>query len=125
MSSVCTPPAPVVVEKMGVHVVALAEVWISKARPNAASQRSTTRQTDTAPPRSTCIHCGSLNALDHRVPLLPSTALAAGVPAFSTEEAVAGRPCATFVVPQTGVPVSPNTWNSQSEYPYWVARWVP
>jgi hypothetical protein len=44
-------------------------------------------------PRSTCSHCGSLNWLDQRVPALPSTALAATVPAFSTEDAVAGLPC--------------------------------
>src|SRR5689334_14889838 len=51
-------------------------------------------------PRSTCSHCGSLKALDQRVPVLPSTALPAAVPAFSCDEAVAGRPCARFVVPQ-------------------------
>jgi hypothetical protein len=44
-------------------------------------------------PRSTRIHCGSENALDQRVPLLPSNALAAGVPPFSVDEAEAGRPC--------------------------------
>jgi hypothetical protein len=54
----------------------------------------------TLPPRSTCSHCGSLNALDQRVPVLPSTAAEAGVPAFSVDEAVAGRPCAALVVPQ-------------------------
>src|ERR1700751_6066293 len=43
-------------------------------------------------PRSTCNHCGSLYALDHRVPVLPSTAALAGVPAFSVDEAVAGLP---------------------------------
>ena len=43
-------------------------------------------------PRSTWIHCGSLNALDQRVPALPSTAFAAAVPAFSVDEAVAGLP---------------------------------
>src|SRR6266566_1008609 len=41
-------------------------------------------------PRSTCSHCGSLAALDQRVPALPSTAAVAGVPAFSVDEAVAG-----------------------------------
>ena len=51
-------------------------------------------------PRSTCSHCGSLNALDQRVPVLPSTASAAGVPAFSVEEAVAGWFRAASVVPQ-------------------------
>ena len=43
-------------------------------------------------PRSTWIHCGSLNALDQRVPVLPSTAADAGKVAFSVEDAVAGRP---------------------------------
>jgi hypothetical protein len=41
-------------------------------------------------PRSTWIHCGSLNALDQRVPVLPSVALDAGVPPFSIEDAVVG-----------------------------------
>src|SRR5690349_14661795 len=44
-------------------------------------------------PRSTWIHCGSANALDQRVPGLPSTAAEAGVPALSVDEAVAGLPC--------------------------------
>src|SRR3954447_22430125 len=47
----------------------------------------------TVAPRSIWIHCGSAKALDHRVPALPSTALAAAVPAFSTEDAVTGLPC--------------------------------
>src|ERR1035437_10109719 len=47
-------------------------------------------------PRSTCSHCGSLNADDQRVPVLPSTAADAGVPAFSVEEAVAALPCEMF-----------------------------
>ncbi len=50
-------------------------------------------------PRSTWIHCGSLNALDHRVLVLPSVAFVAGVPAFSVEEAVVGRPWARSVPP--------------------------
>jgi hypothetical protein len=49
-------------------------------------------------PRSTWIHWGSVNALDQRVPVLPSTAAEAGVPAFSVEEAVAGRPCDSRVL---------------------------
>src|SRR5436309_9747935 len=49
-------------------------------------------------PRSTRIHCGSLNALDQRVPGLPSNAADAGVPAFSVDEAVAGFPCDSRVV---------------------------
>src|SRR5438552_3646102 len=55
-------------------------------------------------PRSICSHCGSLNALDQRVPVLASTALPAGVPAFSCEDAVAGRPWARFVVPHPPLP---------------------
>ena len=76
-------------------------------------------------PRSTWIHCGSLNALDQRVPVLPSTAAEAGVPAFSVDEAVAALPWAAFAVPQPAVPIVPKTWNSHSEYPYGVARAVP
>ena len=34
---------------------------------------STTRLSVADAPRSTCSHCGSLNALDQRVPVLPST----------------------------------------------------
>src|SRR5580693_4473627 len=44
-------------------------------------------------PRSTSSHCGSLNALDQRVPVLPSTAADAGNDAFSTDDAVAVLPC--------------------------------
>ncbi len=44
-------------------------------------------------PRSTWSHCGSLNALAHRVPALPSTAPAAGKAALSDEEAVTGLAC--------------------------------
>ena len=50
-------------------------------------------------PRSTCSHCGSENALDHRVPVLPSTAANAGNEAFSSAEAVAGWFSAASVVP--------------------------
>src|SRR5215470_2161634 len=57
-------------------------------------------------PRSTCSHWGSLNALDHRVPVLPSTAALAGVPAFSTEEAVAGLPCDSRVAAAWAVPTA-------------------
>src|SRR5579859_8176373 len=41
-------------------------------------------------PRSTWIHCGSEKVDDHRVVVSPSTAALAGVPAFSTDDAVAG-----------------------------------
>jgi hypothetical protein len=51
-------------------------------------------------PRSTSSHCGSENALDQRVPVFPSVAADAGVPAFSVLEAVVGLFSAAFVVPQ-------------------------
>src|SRR5579859_6305157 len=51
-------------------------------------------------PRSTSSHCGSEKALDHRVPVLPSTALEAGKLALSVEEAVAVLPWAMLAVPQ-------------------------
>src|SRR5262249_25500619 len=97
---VCVPPVPVVVEKMLVHVDASAETWIWNPVANAASQVRTTWHTAIDEPRSTCNHCGSLNALDHRVPVFPSTAFDAGKDAFSVDDAVAGRPCAAFAVPQ-------------------------
>ena len=43
-------------------------------------------------PRSTWIDWGSLNALDHRVPVFPSVAFAGPRLAFSTDEAVVGLP---------------------------------
>src|SRR6185437_16094288 len=48
-------------------------------------------------PRSTWSHCGSENALDQRVPVLPSTAAEAGKDAFSSDDAVAGWPCDSSV----------------------------
>src|SRR5882762_7520068 len=48
-------------------------------------------------PRSTCSHCGSANCDDQRVPVFPSTAAEAGVPAPSIEEAVAVLFNARFV----------------------------
>src|SRR6202000_1860180 len=86
------PPVPVVVLKIVVHGVPSGEVWIWNAEPNAASQLSTTWLTDAVAPRSTWIHCGSANALDQRVPVLPSVALLAGKVAFSREDAVVGLP---------------------------------
>ena len=76
-----------------VQVVPSGEVWIWNAVAYAASHCSTTWVTDAVAPRSTCSHCGSLNALDQRVPVLPSTAFDAGNDAFSTDDAVAGLPC--------------------------------
>src|SRR5262244_2768795 len=85
---------------------------------------SVTPQIDWLEPRSTSSHCGSENALDHRVPVLPSVALAAGNDAFSSDEAVVGRPSARLVVPQVLL-VVPNTLNSHRLYPNWVALVVP
>src|SRR5882724_10126143 len=58
-------------------------------------------------PRSTSSHCGSEKALDQRVPVLPSTASAAGVPAFSVEDAVAVLFSARLVVPHVPPPPPP------------------
>src|ERR1700750_453222 len=66
-------------------------------------------------PRSTSSHWGAEKAEDQRVPVLPSTAAEAGVPAFSVEEAVAVLFSAALVVPQVAaaalgaVPPSPET----------------
>jgi hypothetical protein len=86
------PPVPAVVVCTVVQAVPSAEVWIVKARAYAPSQVRTTRLIAAVEPRSTRIHCGSLNALDQRVPGLPSTAADAGAPAPSVDDAVAGRP---------------------------------
>ena len=69
-----------------------AEVRIENERAYADSQSSTTEVTVALAPRSTCNHCGSLNALDQRVPALPSTAFAAVKAADSVDDAVAGLP---------------------------------
>src|ERR1700742_3560968 len=89
---------------MVVQVAASLEVWIWNAVAYAVSQFSTTLQTERAAPRSTCSHCGSENALDQRVPVLPSTAAEAGKLAFSVDEAVAVLFSATLVVPQVPLP---------------------
>src|SRR5882757_5414757 len=101
---------------MFVHVVPLAEVWIWYAVPYADSQLRPTPQMVCDAPRSTCSHCGSVNRLDQRVPVLPSTAAEAGkLVAFSVEDAVAVLPCAALVVLHAADTVPPYTWNSHSE----------
>src|SRR5260221_364255 len=87
------PPVPVVVVKIEVQFTASGDVWIWNALPYAVSQFSVTWQIVWLDPRSTCSHCGSLKALDQRVPGLPSTAFAAGNVAFSVDDALAGLPC--------------------------------
>ena len=54
------------------------DTWIWNAVAYAASQSMLTPQMLCDEPRSTSSHCGSENADDHRVPVLPSTAAAAG-----------------------------------------------
>src|SRR5260370_41427056 len=101
------PPVPVVVEKIEVQFTASGEVWIWNALPYAVSQFSVTRQIAWLDPRSTWSHCGSLKALDQRVPVLPSTAADAGNEAFSSDDAVAGRPWATSADPPPAPPAGP------------------
>src|ERR1051326_8749597 len=100
---------------MDVQFAASFEVWIWNAVAYAASQFSATWQIACVAPRSTWSHCGSLNADDQRVPVFPSVALAAGVPAFSVEDAVVGFFSARFVLPQVGAVPEPWTVNSQME----------
>src|SRR5947209_7293017 len=107
---------------MVLHVVASVDVWIWNALAYAVSQFSTTRLMEWVEPRSTWIHCGSLNALDHRVPVLPSVAALAGYAPLSVEDAVVGLPWDSRLLVPAGDPL---TMNSQSEYPHWVPRAVP
>src|SRR6185369_3709500 len=67
------------------------------AAANAASQAMEKPLIEALAPRSTWIHCGSLQAEDHRVVSEPSIAADAGVPALSTDDAVASAPRAIFV----------------------------
>ena len=66
------------------------ETWIWYAVAYAPSHSSSTELMVAVAPRSTRSHCGSLNWLDQRVAGLLSKAAAAGVPAFSRDDAVAG-----------------------------------
>src|SRR5260370_37026396 len=93
-------PVAVVVEKIGVQLFTPSgETWIWNALACAVCQTMTTWQMAMLAPRSTWSHCGSLKALDQRVPASPSAAFAAAVPAFSVDEAVVGRPSATLAAP--------------------------
>jgi hypothetical protein len=65
-------------------------------------------------PRSTWSHCGSEKALDQRVPVLPSTAAEAGVPAFSVDDAVAGCPAVRLVLLQLAAEASGTAAGSAS-----------
>jgi len=61
-------------------VLPSAETWTWKARAYAASHWRTTCVIVAVAPRSTWIHSLLVNALPHRVPVSPSTALAATNP---------------------------------------------
>src|SRR4051812_50096947 len=93
----CWPPAPVVVAYAWVYVLPSVDNWMVNALAYAFSQLIAIRLIEVVAPRSTWNHWLAANALDQRVPLLPSTAAEAGVPAHSTDEAVTGLPCDTIV----------------------------
>src|SRR5260370_2294595 len=61
-------------------------------------------------PKSICSHCGSLNCDDQRVLTLPSTALSASRPAFSTDDALPtpeiSWPVADWSLPGTSLSMS-------------------
>src|SRR3712207_3422983 len=93
MFRVWVPPVAFVAVWTVVQALPSVLVWIWYARAYAASHWSTTRLMVAVAPRSTRSHCGSAQALPHRVSARPSTAAAAGAPPFSCDEASAGRPC--------------------------------
>src|SRR3954453_393688 len=91
----CSPTLPRNVFVALVNVVPSVENWTVKAVAYAASQFRLTRLTAMVEPRSTRLHWFAENWLDQRVPVLPSVAAEAGVPAHSSDEAVVGLPCET------------------------------
>src|SRR5919201_4815562 len=102
---------------MLVQVELSADTWIWNAVAYAASHCRVAPQMLCVDPRSTSSHCGSENADDHRVPVLPSVAFAAGELAFSVDDAVAAWFSAALAVPQVPPPADPvvKTWSSHSE----------
>src|SRR3954451_7010384 len=78
---------------MVVQVAWSLETWIWKAAAYPDSQFRPTWLMVAAAPRSSWTHCGSLHALDQRVLVSPSSTALAGVPLFSSDDAVAGRSC--------------------------------
>src|SRR3981081_459321 len=89
---------------MVVQFTASGDTWIWYAFAAAASHCRTTWVIECVAPRSTWSHCGSLNALDHRVAVLPSVAPAAEKPLW-TDDAVVGLASARFVPPPPPPPV--------------------
>src|SRR3954468_10772608 len=92
---VCSPALPRNVPVALAKVVPSLENCTVKAVAYAASQFSFTLLTAVGAPRSTCSHWAAAKALDQRVPVLPSVAAEAGVPAHSTDDAVVGLPWET------------------------------
>src|SRR5882762_3013593 len=88
---------------MVVQVTPSGDTWIWYAFAKAFSHCRTTWVIECVAPRSTWIHCGSLDALDQRVAVLPSVAAAAVKPAWS-DDAVVGLPSARFVPPPPLLP---------------------
>src|SRR5579859_4862651 len=107
-----TPPAPVVVEWIVVHVLWSGEICTWYAVAQDLSQLSCTRCTLNVPPRSMYTHVGSmLELLDQRVAVFPSSTFFTGQqPAdvdavaglFSdSSESAAGRAAAFAIAPPT------------------------
>src|SRR5262252_5589719 len=120
------PPVLFVTLRAEVQSVALFEICMSKSAPYAASHESLTLLRMNGWPRSTAIHSGSLNLLDHRVAGLASTAFEGPNAAESNAMllAEAGRWAARSVADGdlTRLPYTPN---DQSEYPHSFPRRVP
>ena len=102
-----------------VQFVPSGDVWIWNAVAYAVSHCSTTWLRVAVLPRSTSSHWGSEKALDHLVPVLPSTAAEAGKVAFSVEDAVAGCPwesrvaaCALPAAPAVNIAARASTASS-------------
>src|SRR5690242_20093485 len=95
--TVWVPSAPLVTGVASVQALPSADTWILKVAARAVSQCIEICVMAWVEPRSTCSHCGSANADDHRVPSSPSVAELAGVPAFSVDDAVVGLPCESRV----------------------------
>src|SRR6266702_5373308 len=81
---------------MVVQVTPSGDTWIWYAFAKAFSHCRTTWVIEWVAPRSTWSHCGSLNALDQRVAVLPSVAPVAEKPVW-TDDAVVGLFSARFV----------------------------
>lgn len=90
---VSVPPLPAVSAASLIQSVPSAEISSRYCFAYAASQLSSTRETDAPAPRSMLSHCGSdPSALAQRVVASPSTALPGASAEVSDDEAVAGLP---------------------------------